>query len=61
VSPTWYFNVPRGYEALIPYLRQDEQLRRNFFKDLRVLYYAAASMAQHIWDALEDICPRAKA
>ena len=55
VSPTWYFNVPRGYEALIPYLRQDEPLRRNFFKDLRLLYYAAASMAQHIWDALEDM------
>jgi feruloyl-CoA synthase len=55
VSPTWYFNVPRGYEALIPFLRQDEALRRSFFKDLRVLYYAAASMAQHVWDALDEI------
>jgi feruloyl-CoA synthase len=55
VSPTWYFNVPRGYEALIPYLRQDEPLRRSFFKDLRILYYAAASMAQHVWDALDEI------
>ena len=55
VSPTWYFNVPRGYDALIPFLRQDEGLRRSFFKDLRILYYAAASMAQHVWDALEEI------
>jgi len=55
VSPTWYFNVPRGYDALIPYLRQDEVLRRSFFRDVRVLYYAAASMAQHIWDALDEI------
>ncbi len=55
VSPTWYFNVPRGYDALIPFLRQDEALRRSFFKDVRVLYYAAASMAQHIWDALDEI------
>jgi feruloyl-CoA synthase len=55
VSPTWYFNVPRGYDALIPFLRQDEVLRRSFFKDVRVLYYAAASMAQHIWDALDEI------
>ncbi len=55
VSPTWYFNVPRGYEALIPFLRQDEVLRRSFFKDLRILYYAAASMAQHIWDALDEV------
>ena len=55
ISPTWYFNVPRGYDALIPFLRQDEVLRRSFFKDLRVLYYAAASMAQHVWDALDEI------
>jgi feruloyl-CoA synthase len=55
VSPTWYFNVPRGYDALIPFLRQDEILRRSFFKDLRILYYAAASMAQHVWDALDEI------
>lgn len=59
VSPTWYFNVPRGYEALVPYLREDEHLRRNFFKDLRVLYYAAASMAQHIWDALDEVASAA--
>ena len=55
VSPTWYFNVPRGYDALIPFLRQDEVLRRSFFKDLRILYYAAASMAQYVWDALDEI------
>lgn len=55
VSPTWYFNVPRGYDALIPFLRQDRALRENFFRDLRVLYYAGAGMAQHTWDALEEI------
>jgi feruloyl-CoA synthase len=55
VSPTWYFNVPRGYEALIPYLRADEGLRRSFFRDLRVLYYAGAGMADHVWRALEEI------
>jgi len=55
VSPTWYFNVPRGYEALIPYLRADEALRRNFFRDLRVLYYAGAGVADHVWRALEEI------
>ncbi|HXQ49517.1 MAG TPA: feruloyl-CoA synthase [Stellaceae bacterium] len=55
VSPTWYFNVPRGYEALIPHLRQDERLRRSFFRDLRLLFYAGAGMAQHVWDALDEI------
>ena len=55
VSPTWYFNVPRGYDALIPYLRNDRQLRESFFRDVQVLYYAGAGMAQHTWDALDEI------
>jgi len=55
VSPTWYFNVPRGYDALIPYLRNDRRLRENFFRDVQVLYYAGAGMAQHTWDALDEI------
>ncbi|GAB4511882.1 MAG: AMP-binding protein [Roseibium sp.] len=55
VSPTWYFNVPKGYEALIPYLEADDGLRRTFFKDLKLLWYAGASMAQHTWDDLERL------
>ena len=55
VSPTWYFNVPRGYDALIPHLRNDRRLRESFFRDVRVLYYAGAGMAQHTWDALDEI------
>jgi feruloyl-CoA synthase len=55
VSPSWYFNVPRGYEALIPYLRIDPHLRASFFRDLKLLYYAGAGMAGHIWDALDEI------
>ncbi len=27
ISPTVYFNVPKGYESLLPYLRDDEALR----------------------------------
>ena len=53
VSPTWYFNVPTGYDALIPFLEQDAELRRSFFRDLRMMWYAGASMPQHSWDALQ--------
>ena len=35
VAPTIYFNVPRGYEALLPFLRDDAQLRKSFFSRLR--------------------------
>ena len=31
ISPTVYFNVPKGYESLLPYLRDDAQLRKKFF------------------------------
>ncbi len=55
VSPTWYFNVPKGFETLIPHLEGDAQLRANFFKDIKILWYAGASMAQHTWDALERL------
>ena len=53
VSPTWFYNIPRGYDAMMPFLREDAALRRSFFKDLRILYYAAAAMPQHTWDELD--------
>ncbi|HXJ09605.1 MAG TPA: AMP-binding protein, partial [Burkholderiales bacterium] len=31
VSPTLYFNVPRGYDLLLPFLESDADLRRRFF------------------------------
>lgn len=52
VSPTWYFNVPAGYEMLVQAMRDDAILRQSFFKDLKLMMYAGAGMAQHTWDAL---------
>ena len=31
IAPTAYFNVPRGYEMLMPYLKADAAFRRHFF------------------------------
>ncbi len=53
--PTIYFNVPKGFEELIPYLRADEDLRKRFFSKLKMLFYAGAGMPQHVWDALEEL------
>jgi feruloyl-CoA synthase len=50
IAPTIYFNVPKGYEALIPHFRADETLRRNFFSQLKVLFYAGAGLNQTTWD-----------
>lgn len=55
VSPHWYFNVPKGFEALVPHLERDEALRRGLFGDLKMLWYAGAGMAQHTWDALDRL------
>jgi feruloyl-CoA synthase len=55
VAPTWYFNVPKGYEELVPHLEADESLRRRFYSRLSMMMYAGAGLAQHTWDALERL------
>ncbi|AYM62212.1 AMP-binding protein [Agrobacterium fabrum] len=55
ISPTWYFNVPAGHEMLVQAMRKDEALCRSFFRDLKMLMYAGAGMAQHTWDALTEL------
>jgi feruloyl-CoA synthase len=52
IAPTIYFNVPKGYEALVPHFRADEALRKNFFSRLKVLFYAGAGLNQTTWDDL---------
>jgi len=55
VSPTIYFNVPRGYEALLPYLRNDATLRKTFFGRLGLMQYAAAVLPQPVWKAYDEL------
>lgn len=55
VSPTIYFNVPRGFDLLVPALRADPGLRRAFFARLQVIFYAAAALPQHLWEALTEL------
>jgi feruloyl-CoA synthase len=56
VGPTVYFNVPRGYEELVRALARDRALAERFFSPrLRLLFYAAASLPQHVADELARI------
>ena len=57
IAPTLYFNVPRGYDLLLPFLERDENLRQNFFRDLDVLFYAAAALPQNLWDRIKAFKP----
>ena len=52
VRPTLFFNVPRGYEALLPYLERDEALADALFGRLELLFYAAAALPQSSWQRL---------
>lgn len=55
VPSTLHFNVPRGFEMLIPYLEGDRELRETFFRDLDAVFYAAAALPQHLWEKLERL------
>ena len=57
VPSTMYFNVPRGYDLLLPFLEKDAALRDNFFRDLDVVFYAAAALPQNLWDRLKNLKP----
>ena len=58
VAPTLYLTVPKGFEALVPHLRDDEALRENFFSRLQVTFFAAAGLPQPVWDAIDDLARR---
>ena len=55
IAPTIYFNVPRGYEMLIPHLEADREFSAHFFRHIKFLWYAAASMQPSTWFALERL------
>jgi feruloyl-CoA synthase len=54
-SPTWYFNVPLGYQMLLDAMEKDRQLRETFFANLKMLFYAGAGMSQPVWDRITRI------
>lgn len=46
--------VPIGLSMMARAMRTDGVFRSSFFKDLSLVYYAAASMPQAVWDELKD-------
>ena len=55
ISPTVYFNVPKGYELLLPYLRDDAHLRRTFFRRLQAMFFSGAAMSPFVWNSLDEL------
>jgi feruloyl-CoA synthase len=50
-----YFNVPKGFEMLLPHLEADRAMREIFFSRLKVMFYAGAGLSQHVADAFQKL------
>ena len=55
IAPTIYFNVPKGFEMLLPHLSEDRALRERFFSRLKLMFYAGAGLSQHVHDAFQEL------
>jgi feruloyl-CoA synthase len=55
IAPTIYFNVPKGFEMLLPHLSEDRTLRETFFSRLKLMFYAGAGLSQHVHDAFQEL------
>ncbi len=48
IAPTVYYNVPRGFEMLLPYLQADRGLRLSLFSRLQAFCYAGAALSPYV-------------
>lgn len=55
VRPSMFFNVPRGYDVLLPFLEKDPELADALLADLDALFYAAAALPQNTWDRIHKV------
>ncbi|MCI4666459.1 MAG: feruloyl-CoA synthase [Neomegalonema sp.] len=60
ITGTLCFNVPVGFSMLLDALRRDEALRRRFFENLDLIFYAGASLPQEVWSGLEEMAMEIK-
>ncbi|MBL8343568.1 MAG: feruloyl-CoA synthase [Rubrivivax sp.] len=58
ISPTVYFNVPKGFEELAKAMEHDEALRRRLFARVRAFMFAGAGLSQAVWDQLDRLAER---
>ena len=55
ISPTVYYNVPRGFEMLLPALQADRELRLKLFSRLQSFCYAGAALPPYVRSAFERL------
>lgn len=58
--PSLYFNVPRGFDVLLPLAEADEELATALLGELDLVFYAAAALPQHLWTRLDALARRVR-
>ena len=53
ISPTVYFNVPKGFEEIAFAMDSDTALRDSLFKRCKAFMFAGAGLSQAVWDKLD--------
>jgi len=55
ISPTVYFNVPKGFEEIVAAMRSDDVLRKSLFARVKAFMFAGAGLSQPVWDELDRL------
>lgn len=55
ISPTIYFNVPKGFEEIAAAMEGDAVLRESFYQRVKVVMFAGAGLSQAVWDQLDRL------
>lgn len=55
ISPTIYFNVPKGFEEIARAMEGDPTLANSLFKRVKCFFFAGAGLSQAVWDQLDRI------
>ncbi|HEX6706950.1 MAG TPA: feruloyl-CoA synthase [Albitalea sp.] len=58
ISPTIYFNVPKGFEEIAAAMDHDDALRESLFARVQAFMFAGAGLAQAVWDKLDSHAER---
>ena len=53
ISPTIYFNVPKGFEEIASAMDHDAALRASLFRRVKAFMFAGAGLSQAVWDKLD--------
>ena len=55
IGPTIFFNVPKGFETLLPHLESNSALRETFFSRVKMFFYAGAGLSQSVFEGYRDL------